>query len=199
MKPSLTPLPFWMCLREDALHHANPEDRPAGGWARLCFFTPIALRSSGFHAAILYRLSHSSRAYCGLAGKALAAFFYWLGRHWYGCDLSPQARLYGGLILPHPRGIVVAPGVTVGPRAWIFQNVTLGGAPGKSGMPTIGADARIFTGAVISGPVTIGDNVLVGANTVISWDIPGKSVVHQPKALTTPLPRWLIPSEDPDS
>ena len=46
------------------------------------------------------------------------------------------------MILPHPQGIVIGAGVVVGPRAWIFQNVTIGGGPGKIGVPVIGADGR---------------------------------------------------------
>ena len=71
-----------------------------------------------------------SRASCpGSAGTPTAAS-------------STPLRLHGGLILPHPQGIVVGPGVVLGPRAWIFQNVTIGGRTGKVGTARVGADAR---------------------------------------------------------
>lgn len=60
----------------------------------------------------------------------------------------------------------------IGPNAWIFQNVTIGGRPGKAGGPRIGADARIYAGAVIAGPIQLGEGVVVGANAVVARDVP---------------------------
>ena len=71
--------------------------------------------------------------------------------------------------------------------AWVFQNVTIGGAPGKQGMPTIGDDARSFAGAVIAGPIKIGDGVHVGANAVVSIDVPDRSLVRPAMSSISPL------------
>ncbi len=107
---------------------------------------------------------------------------FWIGRHWYGCAIAPSARLHGGLILPHPQGIVIGAGTVVGPHSWIFQNVTLGGGIGKTGMPHVGCEARIYTGAVIAGPVRVGDRVVVSANAVVSRDVPDRAKVRTPRA-----------------
>jgi serine O-acetyltransferase len=122
----------------------------------------------------------------------IATLFFTFARHFYGCSISPAALLHGGLVLPHPQGIVIGPGVVVGPRAWIFQNVTIGGAPGRSGAPVIGTDARIYPGAVLSGPISVGWNVVVGANAVVVRDIPARSLARSPVAESVPLPDHLI-------
>lgn len=111
---------------------------------------------------------------------------FWISRHWYGCSIAGTARIGGGLILPHPQNIVIGGQARIGDRAWIFHNVTIGGAPAKDGMATIGNDARLFAGAVIVGPVTIGDDVWVGANSVISKDIPSKMIARSDRPSVVP-------------
>ncbi len=78
--------------------------------------------------------------------------------------------------------------MVVGPRGWVFQNVTLGGAPGKVGMPRVGADARIYAGAVLTGPITLGDEVVVGANAAVHRDVPARTLVRCPSPEIRPLP-----------
>lgn len=172
------PVPFWPALRQDILAHVAPDrrNRSALGWALLG--TAILLRSSGLHMLLLYRLAHTLRHRLGRLGVVPSAFLFWCGRHAYGCAIASTARLHGGMILPHPQNIVIGAQVVVGPRAFIFQNVTIGGAPGKVGQPTIGADARIFTGAVVTGPVVLGDSVVVGANVVVYHDVPSWTSVR---------------------
>ena len=165
-------------LRRDALAHVPDERRGCGRAASVAMLLSIVLRSSGFHVMISYRMAHALAYRAGPLGRALAGVLFWWNRHFYACSIASTARLHGGVILPHPQGIVIGPGVVVGPRAWIFQNVTIGGVPGKLGMPAIGADARIFCGAVVTGPVTLGDNVMIGANAVVHRDVPARTLVR---------------------
>jgi serine O-acetyltransferase len=160
----------------------------------------IVLISSGFHATLNYRISHSLRYRFGIVGRLLAVSCFWWGRHIYGCSISPVARLHGGLIMPHPQGIVIGAGAVLGPRGWIFQNVTIGGAPEKVGLPQVGADSRIFAGAVLVGPIVIGDNVVVGANAVVYRDVPARSIARSPGFEVYPLPdRLIVGVSDQDS
>ena len=179
-------VPFWSSAMADVLAHFPVESRPQTGFAKCRGWFRIAATSPGFRATALYRLAHCARGYLGFLGKVVALFITWFVRHWYGSTLSPSARIYGGLILPHPQSIVIGPGVLLGPRTWIFQNVTLGGAPGKTGMPRVGADARIWTGAVISGPVQIGDGVTICANCVVSRDVSSGSIVRPAPIVVSP-------------
>jgi serine O-acetyltransferase len=181
------PLPFWDSVIADAFAHYPVDRRRGTQWSRCFAVARIAVRSSGFHTCTLYRLSHSVHDWGGV-GRLIALVLFWCIRHWSGCVISPCARLYGGLVLAHPQGIVIGPGVVVGPRSWIFQNVTLGGAPGKTGLPRIGAGVQIYAGAVIVGPVRVGDNVVIGANCVISRDVPAHQMVRVAPAITSELP-----------
>jgi serine O-acetyltransferase len=117
----------------------------------------------------------------------MASFLSWTIRHAYSCSIAPTARLGGGLILPHPVGIVIGPGVEVGPRAWIFQHSTLGGSPGREGMPRVGPDARIYPGAVLAGPIEVGANVVIGANAVVTVDVPDRTLVRSPSPAFSPI------------
>jgi serine O-acetyltransferase len=182
------PVPLWTALGADIVAHIPPDHRPRSrsGWCRAAL--PIIVRSSGFHAVALYRLAHTLHARGALPGRVASAVLYWLVQRFYGCCLSPTARLQGGLILPHPQGIVVGAGAVIGPRGWIFQNVTLGGAPGKVGLPMVGADARLYSGAVLTGPIVLGDNVMIGANAVVSRNVPSRTVVRLPEPEYFPLP-----------
>jgi serine O-acetyltransferase len=64
----------------------------------------------------------------------------------------------------------------IGDDCQIFQNVTVGDSPSKAGLPTIGDRVSIFPGAVISGPITIGDDVVIGANSVVTMSVPAGEV-----------------------
>jgi serine O-acetyltransferase len=172
---------------------ARGASRP--GWARMA--AVVVSTSSGFHAVFLYRLAHAVHGRLWPVGRVMSAVLFRVLRHGYGCSIPATARLHGGLILPHPQGIVIGAGTVVGPRAWIFQNVTLGGTPGKLGLPWVGADARIYAGAVLAGPIRLGDNVVVGANAVVVDDVPSASLVRCAPVEVRPLPpRFRVEGSD---
>jgi serine O-acetyltransferase len=182
------PVPFWHSLREDVIAHVPPALRPRSRSRWILTGLLVLLRSSGFHLTIVYRVAHTLYYRGGRLGRVLSGLCTWWTRHWYSCSLAPSAKLFGGLIFSHPQGIVVGPGALMGPRGWIFQNVTIGGAPGVEGLPRIGSDARLYAGAVVVGPITLGDDVMVGANAVVHRDVPSKTAVRCPPAEFKPLP-----------
>lgn len=105
-----------------------------------------------------------------------------------GADIPLNARIGGGLLLPHPNGIVIHPDAPIGPNCLIFQQVTIGTTAG--GHPTIGGHVDIGAGAKIIGPVTVGDHVVIGANAVVTHDVaPGNIVAGIPARVIgrTPL------------
>lgn len=97
----------------------------------------------------------------------------------YGIHISVLVNEIGtGFRLPHPTGIVIGDGTTIGNDVLILQNVTLGRrALAQPGTPTIGNGASILAGAVILGPVSIGENAVVGANAVVLKDVPSNTTV----------------------
>jgi serine O-acetyltransferase len=86
-----------------------------------------------------------------------------------GADIPLNATIGGGLLIPHPNGIVVHPKAVIGPNCLLFQQVTVGDA---GGIPRIGGHVDIGAGAKVLGPVTIGDHARIGANAVVLLDVP---------------------------
>lgn len=114
----------------------------------------------------------------GLVGVVLRR--WWVIRHQFwsavsGADIPLNARLGGGLLLPHPNGVVIHPDAVVGPNCLIFQQVTLGAGGRVPGVPTVGGHVDIGAGAKVLGGVTIGDHARVGANAVVLCDVPAGS------------------------
>ncbi len=97
-----------------------------------------------------------------------------------GADIPLNSKLGGGLLLPHPNGIVIHPEAVIGPNCLIFQQVTIGTRSGSE-PPKIGGHVDIGAGAKILGAITIGNHANIGANAVVLKDIPaGKNAVGIP-------------------
>ncbi|NOJ95158.1 acetyltransferase [Corallococcus sp. CA049B] len=90
--------------------------------------------------------------------------------------LHPTVELgYGGI------GVIIAPGVEIGEKSFISQNVSLEPLPGVDGVPRVGRDVYIGVGAQVLGPVVIGDGAKVGANAIVLEDVaPGTTVAGIP-------------------
>lgn len=95
---------------------------------------------------------------------------------------SLQELLDKGTQFPHPYGIIISILANIGNNCTIYQNVTIGTDKYEHGglegyYPTIGSNVTIYSGAVICGPVKIGDGAVIGANAVVKNDVPPKAVV----------------------
>ena len=186
------PLPFWESVRMDILAHLPHEARGGPAPVRILRRMRAVVTSTGFRVTLLYRVAHQIHHRLGLPGRAVSGLIGWFLRHSYGCTIAPTARLHGGLILPHPQNLVIGPGSVIGPYSWIFQNVTFGGVPGRVGLPRVGRDARIYPGAVLVGPIRVGDNVMIGANAVVDSDVPSRHVVRCHPPDYDPLPDHFV-------
>lgn len=91
-----------------------------------------------------------------------------------GADIPLNCKIGGGLLIPHPNGIVIHPEANIGSNCLILQQVTIG-VLDKSGPPCLGNRVDCGAGAKILGKIVIGDDVLIGANAVVLNDIPSKS------------------------
>ena len=81
-------------------------------------------------------------------------------------DIPLNCQIQGGLLLPHPNGIVIHPSASIGPNCLILQQVTIVADVKIGGHVDIGAGAKIIRS------VTIGDHALIGANAVVICDVP---------------------------
>ena len=93
----------------------------------------------------------------------------------YNCIISSRAFIEDKISFPHPIGIVIGKDVKVGKNVTIYQQVTLGQNNGK--FPTIGDNVIIYSGAKIFGDIHIGNNVIIGANSVVNTDVPDNCIV----------------------
>jgi serine O-acetyltransferase len=136
----------------------------------------IILAYPGFHALFIYRFAHwlwTHRMY--LAGRVTSH----IGRFLTGIEIHPGALIGKAFFVDHGMGVVIGETAEIGDNVTLYHGVTLGGTSWQKGKrhPTIGNNVVIGTGAKILGPVRIGDNTRIGANSVVVRDIPPNSVV----------------------
>jgi serine O-acetyltransferase len=89
-------------------------------------------------------------------------------------DIDPRANLGARLMLPHPNGVVIHEDAVVGDDCMIMQQVTIG-MIGEGQVPRIGNHVYIGAGAKIIGRVDVGDGARIGANAVVTRDVPTHS------------------------
>jgi serine O-acetyltransferase len=97
----------------------------------------------------------------------------------WGIEISRHARIGPGLYIAHAGGLVIAKNAVIGANCNLSHDVTIGraGRGEKCGVPVIGDDCYIAPGAKLFGRIRIGDNVKIGANTVVHRDVPDDAVV----------------------
>lgn len=97
-----------------------------------------------------------------------------------GADIPINTQIAGGLLIPHPNGIVMHADAKIGSNCLIFQQVTIGSRDG-SRPPTIGGHVDIGAGAKVLGEINIGNHAKIGANAVVLIDVPeSRSAVGVP-------------------
>lgn len=117
-----------------------------------------------------YQRHRRSRNPVMIAIKMLAVLRH---RFWSvvtGADVPLNCTIGGGLLMPHPNGIVIHPAAVIGPNCLIFQQVTIGHR--GEGVPTVGGHVDIGAGAKLLGRIHIGDHAAIGANAVVLCSVP---------------------------
>ena len=107
-------------------------------------------------------------------------------RFFTGIEIHPKAKIGKNLFIDHGMGVVIGETSEVGDNVTIYHNVTLGGvAPSINSNdqrntkrhPTLQDNVVVGSGAQILGPVVVGRNSLIGANAVVTKDVPEKSIM----------------------
>lgn len=97
-----------------------------------------------------------------------------------GIEINPNAKIGKSFFIDHGVGTVIGETAIIGDNCTLFHNVTLGGTGKHQGKrhPTLGHNVLVGVGATLLGPITIGDNVKIGADTfVIMKNIPSNCTV----------------------
>lgn len=99
----------------------------------------------------------------------------------YGCYISHSAKIGVGIQFPHPNGIIIGGSTVIGKNCIIYQQVTFGGKvvgdAQRGNYPTLGDNVTVFAGSKVIGDITIGDNVIIGANSVVNRNVPSNSII----------------------
>jgi serine O-acetyltransferase len=134
----------------------------------------------GVHAIILHRISHSLW-YMGW--RYTARLISFASRVWSNIDIHPGATIGQRFFIDHGAGVVIGETAEIGDDVTLYHGVTLGGTSWNKGKrhPTLQNGVMVGAGAKILGPIVIGTQARVGANSVVVKDVPsGQTVVGIP-------------------
>lgn len=136
----------------------------------------VILTYAGFHALLAYRISHWLKVHdVPILPRIISQLARWLT----GVEIHPSAKIGSGFFIDHGMGVVIGETAEIGDYVTLFQGVTLGGTGKERGKrhPTLGNHVVVGAGAKILGGITIGDNVKIGANSVVLKNVPANSTV----------------------
>lgn len=165
---------LWAILRQDLPRWRKSLAASAGDADYAEAFEHVFARRQEFRSLVEYRLNGREirKAYEVMCSPKPS---WWLVQNLYLStpDIGP------GFYIEHGFSSIVF-ARSIGRNFHLNQNVTVGS--GRGGIPTIGDDVSIRTGAVVFGNIRIGNRVRIGANAVVNMDVPDDSIVVSPRA-----------------
>jgi len=136
----------------------------------------VLLCYPGLHAIWFHRVAHWLwNKNLKLPARIVSHISRWLT----GIEIHPGAKIGRRFFIDHGMGVVIGETTEIGNDVTLYHQVTLGGTSTKKGKrhPTIGNNVVIGAGAKVLGPVKVGDNCKIGANSVVVKDVPPNSTV----------------------
>ena len=136
----------------------------------------VILFYPGLHALWLHRIAHWLYR-SGLFTLARGVQFF--SRMMTGIEIHPGATIGPGFFIDHGMGTVIGETAILGDGCTLYQGVTLGGTGKAKGKrhPTLGRGVVVGCGAAVLGDIRLGDNVKVGAGSVVVKDVPDDCTV----------------------
>lgn len=130
----------------------------------------VLLNYPGVHALLAYRLSNW---FWRLGLATIAKFLSYIARSITGIEIHPASTIGKRLFIDHGMGVVIGETTHIGDNVTIYHGVTLGGTSLNKGKrhPTVSDGVTIGAGAKLLGPITIGKNSRIGANSVVLKDV----------------------------
>ena len=153
---------------------ASARDRDPA--ARRMGTAEILMNWAGVQALLAHRVAHALEE-AGMPMVPMAVAY--TSRAVTGIEIHPAARIGSDFFIDHGSGVVIGETTEIGDRVTLYQGVTLGGTGFARGKrhPTIDDDVTVGSGAKLLGPIKVGQNAKVGANTVVIHDVPPNSTV----------------------
>ncbi|MGQ9371335.1 serine O-acetyltransferase [Azospirillum sp. ST 5-10] len=175
---------LWTLLKEDVACVFDRDPAARTRWEVVTCYP-------GVQAVIGHRVAHA------LWKRRLlwpARFLAYLARALTNVDIHPGARIGRRFFIDHGACVVIGETAEVGDDVTLYHGVTLGGTSWNRGKrhPTLGDGVLVGSGAKILGPITVGRGARVGANSVVTKDVPdGMTVVGIPGRVVRPTPKAL--------
>ncbi len=146
-------------------------------------FLEVFFAYNGFHAVMLHRMNNF---FWHLGLHVFARFLANITRFLTGIEIHPEANIGKNFFIDHGTGVVIGQTAIVENNVTIYHGVTLGGV-GRVGQvdakrhPTLKEGTIIGAGAQILGDIIIGEHAKIGANSVVTTDIPsGETAIGIP-------------------
>lgn len=145
----------------------------------------------GLHAILAHRVAHKLYKWkLPIMPRVMSQ----ITRFFTGIEIHPGAQIGKRFFIDHGMGVVIGETSIIGDDVLLYQGVTLGGTGKEHGKrhPTLHNNIVVGSGAKILGNIEIGDNVRVGAGSVVISDvpqdstvvgIPGRVVIHQDRKI----------------
>lgn len=138
----------------------------------------VIVNYPGLHAMFLYRIYHFLWK-CHF--KLIARLLSQIARFLTGIEIHPGATIGKRFFIDHGMGVVIGETTIIGDDCILYQGVTLGGVgTGEHKVkrhPTLKNNVMVSAGAKVIGDVTIGDNSIIGASSVVLKDVPANCTV----------------------
>jgi serine O-acetyltransferase len=130
----------------------------------------------GLQALSLHRIAHWLYQ---IGIPFFPRFISHLARFFTGIEIHPGAQIGQGVFIDHGMGVVIGETAIIGDYCLIYQGVTLGGTGKELGKrhPTLGENVVIGGGAKVLGNIQIGNDVRIGAGSVVLRDVPSNCTV----------------------
>ena len=143
----------------------------------------VILTYPGVKAVFFHQIANFfSVAKMDLIARIISQF----SRFLTGIEIHPKAKIGKNLFIDHGMGVVIGETSEISDNVTIYHNVTLGGTSpsintneqrNSKRHPTLEENVVVGSGAQILGPVVVGKNSLIGANAVVTKDVPEKSIM----------------------
>ncbi|MBE0659860.1 MAG: serine O-acetyltransferase [Bryobacteraceae bacterium] len=159
----------------------------------------IFLCYPGFHAILLHRLAHRLFK---MGIPILPRTISQTSRFLTGIEIHPGATIGRRFFIDHGMGVVIGETTEIGDDVMLYHGVTLGGRSLNKGKrhPTIGNRVTVGAGAKVLGPILVGDDSAIGANAVVTHDVPADSIATGIPAIVRPrTEKQREPAVDPTS